>query len=475
MRSFYLFLLSSLFISFQSVASIYLDNNWHPTERSESAKFYLEKPLIQDDSQALWPVKLFYLNGELRFEGQITFPSLTDAKKVGAFKFYHPNGQVEQEGKFNEHGQFDGDINCYDPQGNLIQTDHYINGQLSGMSKRYYANGKLKETFANFEGKRHGPDIFYTSNGELLRQKHFEYGQLDGSQFEYYPNGQTKSRTNVIAGVRDGARHVWAENGVLTSVVYFKNGRKQGQLREYTDTGILIKELNYNDGQLVGLQRYYFPDGRVKYQRHFQSPNKLTREIQYNQRGQLISEIKISYQGEDTTTVKSIYRDEKLVSHYFLDTKQQHEIIERYNDNQQMIHRREYKHQLKFGRWIKLHQNNIRYPSYLEKTYYIDDDKNGLFVQETLAGELLVKGRYKNDKRLGDWHLYTPNGELIAKYVYNKSGELDKHKTHIFDPEKEDDLLLFYGEQALQSRCYYSLEHEKHDDSLNGSNQVRGV
>ena len=64
--------------------------------------------------------KWFYKTGELRATGGFD----DEEQKHGAWKRYHPNGQLWDEGRF-EHGKKKGTWKVYDEAGELVKTQTF--------------------------------------------------------------------------------------------------------------------------------------------------------------------------------------------------------------------------------------------------------------------------------------------------------------------------------------------------------------
>ncbi|WP_369021498.1 hypothetical protein [Winogradskyella psychrotolerans] len=73
-----------------------------------------------------------------------------DGNKVGIWKWYFNNGQIQTERKWNDRKLID-IINCYDGNGNLLDKGTLVNG--NGTMKLYDIEGQLLETVKYQHGK----------------------------------------------------------------------------------------------------------------------------------------------------------------------------------------------------------------------------------------------------------------------------------------------------------------------------------
>tara|TARA_Y100000768_G_scaffold362046_1_gene320553 strand:- start:444 stop:941 length:498 start_codon:yes stop_codon:yes gene_type:complete len=90
--------------------------------------------------------------------------------------------------------------------------------------------------------------LFY----EVNSQKPF-----NGTLVSYHDNGQLKLRSNYKNGKLEGLSENFHDNGQLRSEGYFQDWKQIGSFKIFFDNGRLQWVLNYEDGQLIGLENYY--------------------------------------------------------------------------------------------------------------------------------------------------------------------------------------------------------------------------
>jgi antitoxin component YwqK of YwqJK toxin-antitoxin module len=114
------------------------------------------------------------------------------------------------------------------PNNDTILLEGFINGKLSGICKKWYANKQLMEERFYFNGKKNGKQVAYWENGnkrfqffakndayegelnewtfdgKLIHLGHFREGQEEGSQKLWYDNGKIRANYVIIKGKRYG-------------------------------------------------------------------------------------------------------------------------------------------------------------------------------------------------------------------------------------------------------------------------------
>src|SRR6218665_422170 len=68
----------------------------------------------------------------------------------------------------------------------------------------------------------------------------------------------------------------------------------------------------------------------------------------------------------------------------------------------------------------------------LEEGYYKNNQKDSTWIKYGGYGDVLIKGKYANDKKVGIWQYYTNEGELEQEYDFTKNELVS------FKPEKKE-------------------------------------
>jgi TonB family protein len=221
MKIFYFVLglfLSNVAVS-QEIDTIFYNVDWQKTKNRDSFKFYrLAKLNLNPDTSYL--VKDYYLSGQLQMQGQVK--SLETDGRFGHFEYYDKNGNKESEGEYlkdKRHGQW----KFYDSLKFLYKTEEYRNGDLDGLLKMYYSNGKLKrKEVYKADGFLRGE--CYDTTGEEIEFFQYEimpeYPGGDDALMTYlqkkikYPKNALKKEIEGIVMVR----FVITPNGEVTDV-----------------------------------------------------------------------------------------------------------------------------------------------------------------------------------------------------------------------------------------------------------------
>lgn len=143
---------------------------------------------------------------------------------------------------------------------NSFTEDNYINGIKEGKSTEYYPPILEKDSFGN-------PQLL---PGGIKKERNFVNDELDGISKEYYESGQLKEEVE------------WQNGEVLSVQKYKENGVQDNAYRDYYDNGNLKSE--FEDG----IRKDYYENGQLK------SLEKYNEKLQrYNEKGVLIEDIDI--------------------------------------------------------------------------------------------------------------------------------------------------------------------------------------
>ena len=169
----------------------------------------------------------------------------------GVFAERYPNGQVYQQGKFQE-GRRVGEWKFWHPNGKVAKVVNYKNGLEDGMVIVYRADGTKNLVRSYKEGKKHGKWLSYDDTGEK------ENGQLEykddvrhGSSIDWYKTGERREEIQFKNGKYDGAVILWRKDGTKASVRHYKAGKRDGLDTVYNASGQKIREIRYKDGKVV--------------------------------------------------------------------------------------------------------------------------------------------------------------------------------------------------------------------------------
>ena len=111
-----------------------------------------------------------------------------DSVHIGNWTWWHPNGQVFRQGKYDNQGRKVGVWRTFYNDGTKHE-ETVMSG--SGTSRTWYANGAKQSEVSVVDGKKQGMFV------------------------SWYPNGKQKDEVPYVDGVREGKTHEWHENGKL--------------------------------------------------------------------------------------------------------------------------------------------------------------------------------------------------------------------------------------------------------------------
>jgi len=194
------------------------------------------------------PWKEFYSEGSLRAEGRYDH-----GKRIGEWKFYHPDGKMEQNGRYTETGLADGTWKWYFPNGQLMREEAYYKGVKDGLSEEYDENGNLIERGEFLDGKEDGPWIMTT--GDFFFKGTYRDGLRTGWWQEFYLTpvegrvDTTLSYTgNFIDDLPDG-KHTWYwDNGKIREEGTYVMGSREGNWNLFNYDGTLFLVITYAGG-----------------------------------------------------------------------------------------------------------------------------------------------------------------------------------------------------------------------------------
>jgi hypothetical protein len=93
-------------------------------------------------------------------------------------------------------------IKQYKSGGHIAMETNFKNGVKDGLSKTFYANGKIRGTTWYKNGLREDSSKWFYEDGHLFRSTPFRRDTVDGIQVQYYRNGKIKARIGYEKGLR---------------------------------------------------------------------------------------------------------------------------------------------------------------------------------------------------------------------------------------------------------------------------------
>ncbi|MCB0495286.1 MAG: hypothetical protein KDC79_04080 [Cyclobacteriaceae bacterium] len=379
----------------------------------------------------------FYENGNTKSKG-----TFRNNKSVGVWSYYFPSGALRMKGVV-ENGKNVGVWEYYYETGGLKMEGELVDGKKTSLWVIYYANGS-KQSEGNFDNNnRIGTWKYYAESGALQATEEIEE---DHSVYtEYYITGERKSTGSNFGGKKIGEWSYFYEDGSLEAKGIYKDGKKFGPWTYYNESGSVKAEGDYINDLADGIWIYYYESGQV------QSKGKL-------------------YKGQKDGSWSLFYADGKLKG----------EVDYQLGDG---FYKEYYKSgSIKVEGKIVNGRNQGLWKYYYESGFLEGECKfrngEGDFVgyyppstrkeiKEGLTGTKKMKGVIQDNKKVGIWELFEPNGDLAGYYKPYYEGENegfsladDVKEQQVLSAEKRQVRLGTYGYHSTKSRYFKSKINE---------------
>jgi antitoxin component YwqK of YwqJK toxin-antitoxin module len=118
------------------------------------------------------------------------------------FELYTNQDTISLEGFIN--GQLSGICRKWYPNKQLMEERFYSNGKKNGKQLAYWENGNKRFEFIAKNDAYEGELSEWTFDGKLIHLAHFKNGQEEGSQKLWYDNGKIRANYVIIKGKRYG-------------------------------------------------------------------------------------------------------------------------------------------------------------------------------------------------------------------------------------------------------------------------------
>ena len=228
----------------------------------------------------------------------------------------------------------------------------YKNGQLNGISEKYYPGSSVREKMSTYKnGKLDGiSEIYMVIKGEekLYSSVSYKNDKREGFFKTYFVKGfNTNSNTNYKSGEKlssiseyknnkeNGASKSYYENGKLGSISKYKNGKRVGTYKVYYENGQLEEVENYKNGRIEGIRKIYYENGQISRTCSYKKGERNGVVKDYHENGQL-SRVGVQKNDLYNGNVKSYYENGQLKTISFwkkTQLGQSEVIVEKYNDD----------------------------------------------------------------------------------------------------------------------------------------------
>ena len=233
-----------------------------------------------------------------------------------------------------------------------------------------------------------------------------------------------------------------------TKEVELKNNKKEGSMKIHSPEGILLKELNYQNGVQVGLQRYFDDNGTLDREEVLFAGSEIKEIRYYHPNGQL------SYQGKEGPNYKKMgsqtywYENGTVKYSYLMDENGNHTgpYFEFYPDGSKMLEvdRRgvepEYINfwdengiqHLKEGTGEYFYEYSYDGDTSSYEYHFVDYKKHG--AQKEFRNGVLVKYTEMNHGEFEGYHReFYPNGRLKEEYLMSANNVVSHRSQKRFE------------------------------------------
>jgi antitoxin component YwqK of YwqJK toxin-antitoxin module len=474
---FLLFFIVVGFKSFTQVKNVETDNGYnifyYPNGQISS-----EGNMLNGKPDGLW--KAYYVNGNLKSIG-LRRNALLDS----VWTFYYENGFIKEKinylngkksgyyYKFNFFKNKNDSIVSY-----LESRELYIDNKKNGISEYYYLNGQLHLSVNYKDGKKHGLAKEYNEQGILISIIEYRYGtEIDreninryrdslkvGVWKEFYPNGKIKSEMNYKDGVLNGMVRFYDLSGELLHAYRYENGvlkdtsltieKQINIVEEYYDkrdsTGNLIKKSSggFVNGVPVGVHRTYDSLGRVNSSRL------------YDSNGNLIGKGIVTEEGDKTGNWTFFYSSGQVKSKgkYYLNRRVGQWVY--YFKSGKVEQRGNFYKGVPHGEWIWYFENgNI----HRTENYRLGRE-DGESVEYDIEGTVVAKGNYSEGLKVGEWFYdfygHTEkgnyeNGLRSGEWIYTYNNGQIYFKGNFIEGNPDGKHIYYYKNGKLKEVRYY--------------------
>lgn len=133
-----------------------------------------------------------------------------------------------------------------------------LEGQCySGYVISRFENGRLKQRFGVFEGKKHHQALDWYPDGGLKSLSNYHLGKLHGEK-KMWSNGPGHillSQLHYQLGKAHGTQKKWYPNGKIFKILNMNMGREEGLQRAFRQNGDLFANYEVRNGRNFGLKR----------------------------------------------------------------------------------------------------------------------------------------------------------------------------------------------------------------------------
>ncbi len=200
----------------------------------------------------------------------------TKGRKQGIWKTFYGNDKLHIYANYLN-DTLNGYYREYNPYGELIKEEYYINGKKQVLSKdekektnlklkkEYFADGKLKKIGAYIDEKPVGIHKIFNEKGNIINSESFsekgiklgegridKEGKKQGDWKFLYSDGKIRSEGKFINGKKTGPWLFYYKSGNIEQKGAYKNGKPQGIWIWYYDNKNIRRKGKFDKGKETG-------------------------------------------------------------------------------------------------------------------------------------------------------------------------------------------------------------------------------
>jgi antitoxin component YwqK of YwqJK toxin-antitoxin module len=189
----------------------------------------------------------------------------TGAPFTGTCETCHTNGILERKVSFIAGKENGTDTSYYQTGCPMVIRTHIQgaeNGQWTFFHDTIYSVVAWEMNF--FAGEKHGKHVYFTKKGDTTLLEHYKNGLLDGIKKKYYPESKIKTEINYKKGLMDGQYINYNYDGVVIEKLNYKEGKKDGECTYFYTNGKLLQTENWDMDVKVGEQKTFYLQGHIQ-------------------------------------------------------------------------------------------------------------------------------------------------------------------------------------------------------------------
>ena len=362
----------------------------------------------------------------------------------GYNRFFHENGKISSEGYLKK-GKPDGYWKNYYPNGKLKIEGNRKDYLLDSIWKFYSDKGYLTKSISYKKGEKHGPALNYDTLGRILSMESYTNDVKEGYSKSFYPSGSVKSITPYVKGKIEGQAVEFSPDSAITSISVYKGGilqgyekinqrdneqKKQGIWKEFYDDMSVKKEMRYSGDSLDGYVKEYDVKGNLLSTKKYNNGKQIHNAPE-------IANVEVYREVYEDGTLKyeGVYLDgDPIGTHYHYVQKMRCDSsLFRRDDSTDVFVKR------LVCRNVPIPDSAIEYfDGIVVARGAVDSLRNrqGKWTEYHNTGEFSAKGVYKDDRRVGEWQFYYPNGKIEQKGKFDNRGREQGPWTWYFESGK---------------------------------------